>query len=233
MAPKRYTKKKKTFKKRAFKKRTKNVKERVYASVGKHFPKQMLMSHSYVQNDTITTTSGVSDYQTYSCNNMYDPDTTGTGHQPLCFDQMALLYNHYTVIGSKIEIKYCGTSGGDSNTSTIQTATNMALQIHSASGPTITDPILVAENNMVKLHFLPPGDYSRTVTSKWSAKKMFGGSILANTNLQGSAGGAPTEQSYWTISFKPVNGSSTIFITLQVKITYIALWRELKSLAAS
>jgi len=34
----------------------------------------------------------------FSATGMYDPDITGTGHQPLGFDQwLGLFYNHYTV----------------------------------------------------------------------------------------------------------------------------------------
>ena len=34
-------------------------------------------------------------------NSLFDPDQTGTGHQPYYFDQFAALYNRYTVLGSK------------------------------------------------------------------------------------------------------------------------------------
>lgn len=210
-----------------------NVKEKVFSSLGKGFPKQMMMTHTYVQNDTLTTTSGTVDYQTYSCNNLFDPDYSGGGHQPLYFDQMSLLYHHYTVIGSKIEICYGNSTGGSIYGTSVFTPLNMTLHIHPSATPSIVDPILVSEQNNVKLNMLPAGDYCKRVSSKWSAKKFFGGSILGNDELKGTPSAGPVEQSYWTFAIKPVDAVSTCAVTVQVKITYIAIWRELKNVAQS
>lgn len=40
----------------------------------------------------------------FCANGLYDTDVTGTGHQPLGFDQFMLLYDHYVVIGAKITV---------------------------------------------------------------------------------------------------------------------------------
>ena len=34
------------------------------------------------------------------------PNHTGVGHQPLYFDQLMTIYNHYIVIGAKITVKF-------------------------------------------------------------------------------------------------------------------------------
>ena len=39
-------------------------------------------------------------------NSLFDPDQTGTGHQPYYFDQFAALYNRYTVLGSKLTAEF-------------------------------------------------------------------------------------------------------------------------------
>uniref|UniRef100_UPI0040488A21 hypothetical protein n=1 Tax=Flavobacterium sp. TaxID=239 RepID=UPI0040488A21 len=57
---------------------------------------------TYVSNGhSITSTGGV--YATHAFNFMglYDPDISGVGHQPLGFDQMMTLYDHYQVLGVK------------------------------------------------------------------------------------------------------------------------------------
>jgi len=41
----------------------------------------------------------------FAANGLYDPNITGAGHQPMGFDQMMLMYNHYTVVSSKITIE--------------------------------------------------------------------------------------------------------------------------------
>lgn len=42
--------------------------------------------------------------QIFRLNSLYDPDFTGTGHQPYGFDQLAGLYNKYKVAGCKVQI---------------------------------------------------------------------------------------------------------------------------------
>ena len=42
----------------------------------------------------------------YFCaNGMYDPNVTGTGHQPLLFDQYMALYHKYAVTSSRISVR--------------------------------------------------------------------------------------------------------------------------------
>jgi len=36
----------------------------------------------------------------FNLNSLFDPDLTGTGHQPYGYDQLAVLYNRYRVIGT-------------------------------------------------------------------------------------------------------------------------------------
>lgn len=43
-------------------------------------------------NNTVLT------YHLFRANGIFDPDVTGTGHQPLYRDQVADLYTNYTVI---------------------------------------------------------------------------------------------------------------------------------------
>lgn len=51
----------------------------------------------YVEQVSINTTANIfSDYQ-YRLNSLFDPNLTGTGHQPYGFDQMATMYNRYRV----------------------------------------------------------------------------------------------------------------------------------------
>lgn len=229
--PSKFVKKsKKSSKKRPFKARLATI-PRNRVSIGKGFPQQMIITHKYCQNDTLTNTAGSVDYQTYSCNSMYDPDVSGVGHQPLWYDNALLLYNHYTVIGSKITIRVAGlttVSGGD------HTPCLFVLQRHSSSIPTYTDPNTLQEQTYSKARINGPATGNvMTFTSKWSAKKTFGGSALSNANLQGSSGGAPAEQSYWTISNKPIDGVSNTGFQLNVTIEYIAVWRELRTIAQS
>lgn len=55
----------------------------------------------------IATTLGVG-FQTYTfrCNSLFDPDLTGTGHQPLRYDQLAAMFNSYRVRGATLKVNF-------------------------------------------------------------------------------------------------------------------------------
>lgn len=43
--------------------------------------------------------------QVFSCNGLYDPDISGTGHQPRGFDEIVVMYDHWRVLGAKITLR--------------------------------------------------------------------------------------------------------------------------------
>jgi len=67
---------------------------------------------NYVQNQTsITSGAGVAGAYVFSANGCFDPDVTGTGGQPMGFDQMMIFYNHYTVVRSSIQVIFANVTG--------------------------------------------------------------------------------------------------------------------------
>lgn len=76
---------------------------------------KLLAKLTYV--DTITMNPGVSAIasHTFRANSLFDPDLTGTGHQPLGRDEYALRYNHYRVVSSTIKVTAIASGVTDSN----------------------------------------------------------------------------------------------------------------------
>lgn len=192
------------------------------------FPKVLKMKHRYVGAPVqLNCTTGAMATQVWSCNGLYDPDITNAGHQPLYFDQMAVIYNHYHVIGSKITIKVqtsedpVGPSIGciwiDDDAST--TATNLSM-------------VGEQQRNTLRNFGGPNSNPNTTWVKKWSAKKTFPGSVMSNNDLKGSASANPTEQSYFKFSYNTLDVSSaTIYITAVME--FVAIWNELKEVAQS
>lgn len=56
-------------------------------------------------------TAGIAS-QVYRANCCYDPDSTGSGHQPMGFDQLCLMFNQFTVLGSKITVRATESTAG-------------------------------------------------------------------------------------------------------------------------
>lgn len=69
------------------------------------FPASRTASFTYVENLQITSTAGALGYYQFKLNDAYDPNYTGTGHQPMGYDQWALFYNHYVVEACTYDIE--------------------------------------------------------------------------------------------------------------------------------
>jgi len=210
------------------------VRNKTSVNLGQGFPKKMTFTHKYMDTESLLCTAGALDIQSFHCNGMFKPNQTNTGHQPMFYDQMAALYNHYTVIGSKISIKIMPGS-------TTQAASCIGIFINDDATVTPTEIRSLNENTTSRYKFLPIGvNNTTTLTKKWSAKKIFGGSILANVDLEGLGGNAsgvggtnPTEQSLFSIYMAPLDAVSTVSAFIECSITYIAVWKELKDLTGS
>lgn len=70
------------------------------------FPAQCTVKLAYVDSIVIDAPSGPDNFSYYifRANSAYDPDFTGTGHQPMGFDEYMKLYDHYQVKWSSIKV---------------------------------------------------------------------------------------------------------------------------------
>jgi len=195
--------------------------------VGLGFPKRMVMTHKYADSLALTSTLGAIGKHLFSCNGMFDPNASGGGHQPLYYDQMAALYNHYTIIGSRIKL-----------TVTPQNSTEDTYYIgcwldDDTTTTNITSLTDIAERTSGKLRLISSNSNNvYRFSNNWSAKKTFGGSILGNDNLQGTIGANPAENTYFGIGIQTASANTAVCEVL-IEITYIAVWEELKDVAAS
>lgn len=227
-------KRKRSFKtKRAVKRRRlrgRTVKNRTLVQSGLGFPKKMMVTHRYAHvGTTATGVSGALAVLNFRANSMFDPDQTFLGHQPMYFDQMSALYNHWVVIGSKITITM--SQMGSGATDRFPSVVGIYL-----NDDTVTpgNTVAILENSFTRrsAFTMNAGD-TKTITCKYSAKKVFGGSILGNPNLQGTATTNPAEESFFTLFMDSTSGVTTVNFQYVVRIDYIAIWTELKDLNLS
>lgn len=193
-----------------------------FSAVG--FPKLMKLTHRYCENVQISTTNGSFGTYLFSCNGMFDPNITGTGHQPVYFDNMAALYDHYTVIGSRIKVTVSAVDGSGNGFPAY-------LCVGKDDDTSVASTFLaLTEQNPADFKMVAfQGNEPVTMTSTWSAKATFGGSVLGNDNLQGTGSANPTEQTYYVIGIQPTNTVSTALWAVFVEIEYTAIWDELKT----
>jgi len=77
----------------------------VNGTVGKPrpFPIRMVVTLRYCETIAVTSSLTTIGNLNIACNSIYDPNLTGTGHQPYGHDTYANIYNQYTVLRSKLK----------------------------------------------------------------------------------------------------------------------------------
>lgn len=204
-----------------------NVRQKVSVNLGLGLPRRLVITHKFVESGAVTSTLGVFNSLLYSCNGMFNPRPSGSS-QPFYFDQLAALYDHYTVIGSRIKVTALpGTVDQDLGALVVMlnddTTASALTSVADAAGQTQATPI----------RYISGASSQPTILNlSWSAKKLFGGSILGNDNLQGTASANPSEATYFQIFYQTLKNTTTS-VYVAVEIEYIAVWDELKEIGAS
>lgn len=191
-------------------------------------PKQLRMKHNYTDNVTISATTGVLQSFLIRCNGMFDPNATGVGHQPMYFDQLSAMYNHFTVLKSKItlQVSLLSTSAAEIGV--------CGIYIEDDSSVVATSFVIANEQEtsvfgQVNNQFNQPTRFTKT----WDAVQAFGPNPLANDNLQGSASADPTEQQTFVCYFQDANSAATLTGFGLITVEYDVIWDELKNVTSS
>ncbi len=140
----------------------------------------------------LSSTSGVVVTQVFSLNGMYDPDVTGTGHQPMGFDQMMAFYEHYTVIRTRCECRFASATG---------TFGVACARVDAAATPiTNIEQIMEFGGNVTAgLEAVGSLGANKVLNFNVDIAKFQGvpkKALLADTTLRGDVANNPSEQSY-------------------------------------
>jgi len=190
------------------------------------FPKQMKITHRYaeVKNLTFVAPNLNVVYYPYGTNCLYDPFLQIGGGQPLYFDQMTAIYNHYTVTASRIKVTFVPNT-------TDPVLCGIFIDDDATPAVTNLDTVLQQPSNV---SVMIQRDVSAPVLRKyWSSKSVFGENPLDNDNLEGDATRNPTENQAFIIYQRPADSTVTVVMTLYIEMEFDTIWHELKNIAAS
>lgn len=168
------------------------------------------------------TTGGIPAVYLFSTNGLYDPNITGTGHQPRGFDQMMSLYDHYFVDEAVIEVWAMGT----------ETSSGYILSCAVKDGTsTITRRNVMEET--VSNHVASSGYNGGPATAylRLAVKPyQYLGLSMNEAELKGSNVANPSEQAIFSLTAMPINPAIDISeLRCVVKITYKARFIEPKT----
>jgi hypothetical protein len=150
-------------------------------------PDKMRVTLPY--SEVISRTPGTfeDDYQ-FNLNSIFDPNRTGTGHQPLGHDQWNQFYNRYRVTSVDVEFKFLS-----------QSADNLLVSLFASNGTASPTILTFAEQPFSKTGTIGStsgGNAVMTLRASWDLSKITGLSrqqYLAGENYQAQFGSSPAE----------------------------------------
>jgi len=215
-------------------KRSSTVPVPTMVSIGRQpFPKVLRNTVRYCDSFSIASVKPnvAPNYFAFVCNGLYDPNNTTAGHQPMYFDQLMAIYDHYCVIGSTITVSLQNAPIGG-----YTTMTGIFIDDDNA-------PAIASRNNCVERSIGGRGCTMKTTyggdvkycSLKWSANKAFNvENVCTREDLKGSASVNPTENQCFIVWNNVSNDAPTgETVYYDVTIDFDVIWTELATVTES
>lgn len=186
-------------------------------------PDQMFVQLEYT--DTVALSAAFADQRTYAFNDLYDPNVTGVGAQPVGFDQWSSLYGRYFVTGCRFTTELHNLSAAvpviivayPSTDATALTATA------DAAGQPYARTLTASGTSGIA--------YAR-FTHNHSTTKIVGRDITS-INFTGAAAASPANRVYHQIVIGSADGSTNYNIILRVRMVFKVRFYQKIALARS
>lgn len=141
----------------------------------------------------------------YAATDMFDPYVGGGGYQPRGFDQWMQFYRKYTVIGSKINVRFFF----NENMLSTNKSMKVGVCLRDNSG-TISSVADIAESPRANIKLLIGGNRPVHVSKGYSCKKFFGKQDpIDEDSLAGTQTSSPASNAFFTIVGFGLNSESS------------------------
>jgi len=172
---------------------------------------------------SVTSGAGSAGAYVFSANGLFDPDITGTGHQPMGFDQMMLFYNHYTVTNSRMRLQYEAGSA---------VAPTVCLAV-SGTSTALTASTQIMETGRCVLGWptsIGVAMSHGSLTSFCNLRTFQGlRNVIDDPDMRGDAASNPTEQVYYIVYVWCPNDSTVVSASIQGLIEFDTIFHEPKA----
>lgn len=153
----------------------------------------------------------------YRGNDLYDPLYAVGGHQPMGFDQYMTMYGKFTVLGSKIDLRWTSNS-----TSPITVA------VRPTNSATVATYLYEAIERPRTKYQQVSGYECRHTSAYMSTARILGekkNAIVSEDNFSGTAAASPVNQWYWHI-YMNRDAGVTVHAYVWVKLTYYVMFHD-------
>lgn len=165
--------------------------------------------------------------QRMNLNSVYDPNATGTGHQPYGHDTLAAIYNRYRVISCSYVISAVDTAGRYIQLAALPANENV-LTLSTSE---------MRENPRCKYIIQAPQASMRMLKGKVYLPSLVGRSksqYMADDRYQAAVGSSPSEAAILNIFIQDMaDGLNVLNTSLNVTLEYTVEWFDVKNLGQS
>lgn len=170
------------------------------------FPEVLRTTLRYQDNYTLTSSSGSAAQQIFRLSSLFDPDFSGTGHQPLYFDQISSIYLNYRVRYAKMHVTFLPLSDDTEVTTTGPFQVGVSANSTQTFSSTLTT---VAEQNNSKSALLARDKSAVPVSMSltYTPKRDLGISFMDDT-VSAVVGGNPGKPYFGCIYAADLNLTS-------------------------
>jgi len=174
--------------------------------------------------ESLTLTGSANNVYAYvfSANGCYDPNITGTGHQPMGFDPMMLLYDHYTCVRSRMILHAW-------NTLATQPIKIGIAMISGPSDYSTNYQTNIENGQMVYATLAPAGASGAFVRLEQKADlAALNGvqQLLDSHDMRGDSANNPAEQTYYAIEIWNPQSATVAIAYVDVIIEYDCVFTE-------
>lgn len=161
-----------------------------------------------------------------------DPTGTGSTDQPRGYDQLLALYGTWTIIGSRIKVRFIVNPSATVTPMVGITLFKGTPQTDPGNLTTIDD---YKESKFTRLRILPVGDTTGVVTMnyRYSPKKVLGHKQEVAEEALSFSGSADNAYSYRIFVFPADESGDISAVTVQVQTEYLVVWSNPQNPPAS
>ena len=175
-----------------------------------------------------TTTTAIGQHL-FRGNSIFDPDQTGTGHQPLGYDQWTAFYDKYLVLGSQISVQVINESAGEQCYLGV---------LPKNEADAVANHDTLAEKPYVRMLYQGvegSGQAVRRTKLYMSTKKIFGLRRVGTDNTDYTAvnNTNPANVWFWHIYSQSADGNTSVTQRIIVGLKYYVVFFDRKGLSAS
>ncbi len=191
------------------------------------FPLTLKTTLKYKEAVLLDPSAGQFKTYLFKTNDLYDPNYTGTGHQPMGYDQLAAIYSHYVVTNSRIKVTQITAPANPSVWGVLVSDNN------GSSGPWPA----VCEQPGQCVSFMAPTQgtvNAMSVSQKWSLKANAGVSDPMDSAYAGVVGSSPTDAQYYILFLQAMDQSTDLAAQWYlVEIEYDAMFAVKNEMSSS